>query len=235
MRLLFQATVPKFASEPEQNEDEAAGRPLQGIYAISDGATESYNSKAWAKVLVTRFVETPSFSAEWLCAAVLEYNRSFDREAMTWSAQAAFDRGSFATLLGLVAPVSAKRARVLGIGDSVALLVDGARILDSFPYKTAEQFRTRPQLLSTIADLNTNFVQPSLVKQCVRSWDLKGLRNPLILLMTDALGAWLLSAPGSRLNRVLSLPSKIAFGALIDSERASGTMRRDDTTLIILG
>jgi hypothetical protein len=68
-------------------------------------------------------------------------------------------------------------------------------------------------------------------------WTFRGLRQPALLCMTDALGHWLLSqrdrdpSPIGLLRRV-STPK--AFARFVREERAAGRMKRDDTTLIAL-
>ncbi|KAF0146139.1 MAG: hypothetical protein FD153_181 [Rhodospirillaceae bacterium] len=232
MRVVFIAKVPKLALEPGLMEDAAAARHYRGLYAVSDGASESYGSAAWARTLVTRFVNNPGVGATWVTAAIKEYNSRFNREAMSWSAQAAFDRGSFATLLGV--RISGDRARVLGVGDSLAVLVSDGRLTASFPYRDAEQFKAHPVLLSTVPEKNAALLVPGTTKRLTTNWSLKGLKAPTILMMTDALGAWLLADPDIRLQCLLSLPSRTAFAALVDNERAAETMRRDDSTLLRL-
>ena len=53
--------------------------------------------------------------------------------------------------------------------------------------------------------------------------------------MTDALGAWLLSAPEERIERLRSLRSRSDFVALVEAARRDGAMRRDDTSLLVIG
>jgi hypothetical protein len=138
-------------------------RPVRGVYAVSDGASESYNSARWSRVLVSLFVNDQRVNTNWLRRAVALYGRSFDRNLMTWSAQAAFDRGSYATLTGIVLSPAKKQVTVLGIGDSVAILADGAELIASHPYTSAVQFMGHPMLLSTIWDRNTTFLTRLLV------------------------------------------------------------------------
>lgn len=232
MRVVFAAKMPKLASEPGLMEDAYNAKHYRGLYAVSDGASESYASAAWARTLVNRFVDNPCVATAWIAAAIKEYNSHFNREAMSWSAQAAFDRGSFATLLGL--QISGDRARVLGVGDSLAVLVSDGRLSASFPYQNAEQFKAHPLLLSTVPEKNAALLAPGALKRLTTDWTLKGLKAPTILMMTDAVGAWLLAEPDTRLQRLLTLPSRTAFAALVESERAAGTMRRDDSTLLMV-
>ncbi|MEQ1934183.1 MAG: hypothetical protein ABL962_09950 [Fimbriimonadaceae bacterium] len=165
-----------------------------------------------------------------LAAAVRQFNADFDRATMSWSAQAAFDRGSFATLLGV--QVDDKRgATILGIGDSLAVLADGEEVRETFPYSSPEQFQAHPLLLSTILERNGTLLE----QQPITRWSFEGMTAPRILCMTDALGAWLLTDRAGRLPILLALTSRFEFEALVVGERSQATMRRDDTSLLILG
>ena len=59
--------------------------------ALSDGASESYDSRLWANLLATKFAEDPRFGPEWLDAAVSAYHGEHDFAAMSWSQQLAFE------------------------------------------------------------------------------------------------------------------------------------------------
>ena len=146
---------------------------------------------------------------------------------MSWSAQAAFDRGSFATLLGV--RVNASSVSILGIGDSLAVLDDGSEIRATFPYVEPGQFRNNPLLLSTIMDRNTAVLGDPLQAQ----WDVKG--EDKLFCMTDAIGAWLLSKRSERMARLRALKSRAEFVTFVEAARARGAMRRDDTTLLVIG
>jgi len=233
MRCSFFATVPKRSGDEHLNEDAAHWNPHRGIYAISDGASESYNSARWSTILVRRFVSEPSFDPKWLKGAVASYAAGFDRESMSWSAQAAYDRGSFATLTGVVISPSGARAFVLGFGDSIAVLADGDRLVYSFPYHRPDQFAQNPLLLSTNPERNAS-IHSRTPSTFERAWTLSRLRGPVILSMTDALGGWLLSAPRERLGVLLALATRIQFSALVERERHAGRLRRDDTTLLVV-
>jgi hypothetical protein len=234
MRKIFSASVGKYLASEKLNEDSLHSNNLRGIYAISDGASDSYNSSRWSSILVRRFVQRPCFDAKWLNCSIQRYAEQFNREKMSWSAQAAFDRGSFATLTGIViAPYSA-RAHVLGFGDSIALLVDGNDLIESFPYDRAEQFAQDPLLLSTKFENNRDILSQAPFRSVWRSWGLHKYRRPTIVCMTDALGAWLLRSPSERLQRLLALKTKHQFSGLIERERSTRRMRRDDATLLII-
>jgi hypothetical protein len=229
VRVLHRWTVGKQLAEPDFNEDATACASVKGIYAVSDGASESFASKRWARVLVSRYVRRPVIDALWLTNAIAAYNKAFDRATMTWSAQAAFDRGSFATLLGL--SFGDAGVSILGIGDSLAVLDDGATIRATFPYNDPEQFRANPLLLSSINDRN----QAILGANFSTYWSFEAIDSPKLFCMTDAIGAWLLSARNERIERLRALQSRAEFIGLIEAARVDGTMRRDDTTLLVIG
>jgi hypothetical protein len=229
MRLLHRWTVGKQLAEPHLNEDAAIACSEKGVFVVSDGASESFASRRWARLLVTRYARRPLIDEGWLTQVIAKYNEAFDRATMSWSAQAAFDRGSFATLLGL--RLDRSIVSVLGIGDSLAVLDDGAEIRETFPYSEPEQFRANPLLLSTIYERNTAVLgaNSSII------WRLEGIESPTLFCMTDAIGAWLLSARAERMDRLRTLRTRGEFIALVEEARADGTMRRDDTTLLVIG
>lgn len=227
MRAIHRWTIGKQASEPHLNEDAAAYSNVSGVYAVSDGASESFASRRWARVLVARYLRRPIIDEGWLTRAIAEYNAAFERAGMSWSAQAAFDRGSFATLLGLRFVPSG--VSILGIGDSLAVLDDGAEISATFPYVEPDQFRANPLLLSTIHDRNAAILDSDFTAH----WHLHGAHR--LYCMTDAIGAWLLSNRSDRMARLRALRSRAEFVTLVEAARADGTMRRDDTTLLVIG
>jgi hypothetical protein len=133
------------------------------------------------------------------------------------SAQAAF--GSFATLLG----VQISDRRLFGIGDSLAVLDDGTALRASFPYERPVQFRANHLLFSSIDERN----QSVLGRSFSIDWSFEGLNAPKLFCMTDAIGAWLLTAPEERSERLRSLKSRSDFVALVEA----APMQRDDTSL----
>lgn len=230
MRLDFQATVAKRTEDP--NEDVSGAFPFRGRYALSDGATESFAPRQWAVEVVQAFLDRPMIDTPWLRYAAARYHRRFDRDTMTWSAQAAFDRGSFATLVGVTLSRRGQLVQVLAIGDSLAVLAEGHQLREAFPYQRPEQFRQRPLLLASHLADNARLMAPGGLAAATVQWSLHDLRQPTLLLMTDALGAWLLTDPERRLPVLLHLKSRIQFASLVDTERRKGHLRRDDTTLL---
>src|SRR5579872_5977396 len=84
----------------EANED-AWQHSHRGAGAVSDGASVSFDSASWSHLLARRYAQHPDFDAAWLEQAMAAYAKVHDRDGLPWMQQAAFDRGSFASLLGV--------------------------------------------------------------------------------------------------------------------------------------
>ena len=97
-RLPLAFSVPK---REDQNNEDSFRRSAKGVYALSDGASVSFDSASWARILVRRYTRDPEFTREWLSAAIAEFRKLYDRDSLPWMQQASFDKGSFASLLGV--------------------------------------------------------------------------------------------------------------------------------------
>jgi hypothetical protein len=219
-----------------KNED-SFHRSTRGVYALSDGASVSFDSASWSRILVRRYARKPEFTTKWLNAAIAEFRKLYDRNNMSWVQQASFDKGSFASLLGVRVVDGGRLIQVFSIGDSLAVLCDGDRIEATFPFAAASEFSRSPQLLCTNPVQNAFLDKADVDYDLMADWSFTGLEQPALLCMTDALGHWLLSqrdrdrAPIRVLRR---LKTAKAFARFVEEERAAGRMKRDDTTLLAL-
>ena len=233
-RLPLEFSVPK---REDQNNEDSFRRSAKGVYALSDGASVSFDSASWARILVRRYTRDPEFTREWLSAAIAEFRKLYDRDSLPWMQQASFDKGSFASLLGVRFADRGSAIQVLAVGDSLAVLCDGDRIKATFPISSAAEFTGSPQLICTNPTHNAFLDNMDFDYDLVADWTFRGLEQPALLCMTDALGHWLLSqrdrdlCPISVLRR---LRTPAAFARFVQEERAAGRMKRDDTTLIAL-
>jgi hypothetical protein len=233
-RLPLAFSVPKCG---DQHNEDSFYRSSKGVYALSDGASVSFDSASWARILVRRYTRNPVFTREWLSAAIAEFRKLYDRDSLPWMQQASFDKGSFASLLGVRIADAGRAIQVLAVGDSLAVLCDGDRIKATFPLSSAAEFTRSPQLICTNPTHNAFLEKSDFSYDLVADWTFRGLEQPALLCMTDALGHWLLSqrdrdvCPISVLRR-LTTPG--AFARFVQEERAAGRMKRDDTTLIAL-
>jgi len=235
MRVLFAGQVPKDPSYPEANEDAYELAAEQGRIALSDGASESFDSKTWADLLVRRFVHEPELGQEWLSRLVFDYQSHFDVAKLSWSKQAAFERGSFATFLGVESLPNHASVDVLSVGDSLAVLLDGHTFVDSYPYARSEEFQQRPELFCTSVSHNTFFYSTDFFSNHHKTWEFSDKKFPILLCMTDALGEWALrnAQDGNpKWQQLCSIDDRSQLEALVLNERANKNIRIDDVTLV---
>lgn len=224
-------SVPK--RRGETNED-AWQHSRKGVGVVSDGASISFDSASWSQLLVRRYAQHPSVDDEWVAGAIVDYGKLHNRDDLPWAQQAALDRGSFASLLG-VRDIGFGRVDVFAIGDSLAVLCDGNRVVASFPYQSPDEFDANPQLLSTNPAENRFLREVETFSGLSREWDLGELEDPALLCVTDALGRWVLAEQGREPSPVALLrriTTRRQFTRLIERERQAGSLRRDDTTLL---
>ncbi len=232
LSVMFEGTVAKHEESPSDNEDAYRLVPDVGRIVLADGASESFDARNWAQLLVDRMAdEDLSVAAVGACAHA--YEALHDPEQLTWSKAAAYQRGSFATLLVVQDLPESSSVRVSAVGDSLAVWLDADTMLASVPYGSSEQFLDKPSLLSTRMDLN----EPDGLHCSVHEWGYEQQGHRFLLCMTDALGAWLLShqerGDASALEALRSIRESHELVELVERERAAGRMRRDDSTLII--
>jgi hypothetical protein len=235
MKVLFKGQVPKDLNYPESMEDAMAFSTDNDRIAISDGASESFDSKTWAELIVESFVVDSSISKTWLVTLASQFAANFDLSSLSWSKAAAFERGSFATLLGIENFNNLNDVEIINVGDCLAVLLDGIDAVKTYPYHSAEQFQQRPNLFcSNLAD-NKFFQDSNFYADHQTTWNLNGLRSPNILCMTDALGEWALrkAAEGNpQWEFLLGISNTETLVDLVVSERESRSMKVDDVTLV---
>jgi hypothetical protein len=192
------ATLPKAGHRPAENEDAAAVASDASRFAVCDGATEGWESRAWAKHLARAYAlraPAPDTFTDWLGQlrggwtgssedSSTPAPRSTDRP-VAWYAAEKQQQGSFATLLGLELRPSQGRPgewawKAVAIGDSCLVQVRGEDVEAAFPFATPEAFGSSPSLVPSSTDA-----------ACPEPEWLAGRAAPgdLLLLATDAAAA----------------------------------------------
>src|SRR5262249_37937052 len=159
------------------NED-SFQRSAKGVYALSDGASVSFDSASWARILVRRYARNPEFTRKWLAAAIAEFPKLYDPDSWPWMPQASVDKGSSASLLGVRVFDGGQLIQILSIGDSLAVLCDGDCIKATFPFSVASEFSRSPQLLSTNPAENVFLDKVDVDYDLVADWSFGGLEQP---------------------------------------------------------
>jgi hypothetical protein len=148
--------------------------------------------------------------------------------------QAAYDQGSFATLLGLELSSDWRVARVFAVGDSIFAFVDGCELLRTIPLVHPDDFDRSPSLISTSPGENA-YLDAETLANASAEIHVGSHEAPFLLLMTDALGRWLLENPQDRISVLIAIDSEQAFEVFVAEEREAGRLKRDDTTMIVIG
>jgi hypothetical protein len=166
-----------------------------------------------------------------LKAVLREFEQRSDLSNLGWARMAAYERGSFATLLGI--SLIDKALSVEAIGDSMALIRDPASSLKRFlPYDHVDEVPSRPVLVSSIPSQNIYYRRATL---SAHRWSFDVSPGTTVLAMTDALGLWLLgnadSSGGSALDHIRD---QSAFESFVTGAREEKRMKDDDTTLVHL-
>ena len=237
MRRDFEGTCAKDLQEPSSNEDHFEVSEDGLRVALCDGASDSYNSRLWAKIISRKFASDPRFSPDWLSDALREYVAAHDFPTMSWSQQAAFERGSFCTLLGIEHDTINHAVDVFAVGDSISILIDEDRFVAAWPFDDPERFKEHPTLFATLTQHNDFVGEPGFWGRSVTTFHMRNYRNPRLLCMTDAIGEWALRhalAGTDGIARLVALTTEEQLCSLVREERAAKRMRVDDSTLIVL-
>ncbi|MFC8965092.1 hypothetical protein [Streptomyces sp. NPDC057094] len=184
---------------------------------VCDGATESALAKDWARLLshaaAAHAMDRPDLLAggtpfeEFASSAVAQwepwlaqYTQARDEggRPLKWYEHSKVAEGAYATLLMVRvdpdsdshsdAPEPSWRWRAAALGDSCLFHVRDNRLVQAFPVLTVEEFGTTPDLFSSRNH------DAALLARRARFSDGRCRPGDRLLLMTDALAAWFLSA-----------------------------------------
>jgi hypothetical protein len=236
---MFRRRAFQLSKEDGQETDDAiASCRSRGEYVLSDGASACYAGRAWARTLCRRFIRNGSVGPEWLAEARKEFRAGAMPSKEDWLGRIAFDRGSFATLLGFT--INPREVQGIAIGDTV-LFLKTADDVDMYPRLFAEDFERDPLLLSSHVEYDL-FERQALSFEAHRfviCAPPDGWVNCQLLAMTDGLAAWVarsndVAQISERLHGLLDLTDLQSLKELVDAEVAARRMRRDDVTLLVI-
>jgi Protein phosphatase 2C len=219
--------LPKQGHAPAEYEDAFAGRPAQGRFAVADGASESAFAVAWARLLVRAYVRSPGPWSRWLPAARRRWRSQLEGRDLPWYAEAKFQEGAFAALLGVAFAEGCWQAEA--VGDSCLFQVRGGRLCRAFPLRRSCEFTNQPDLLGSRPRGSSR----PRAKRCRLQGDWQ--RADVLYLMTDALAKWFLTEVEERRRPWedwQNLQTSGHFARWVEKLRRAGEIRNDDVTLI---
>lgn len=147
-----------------------------------------------------------------------------------WHEAAAIEAGSFATILGFEW-LGTRRARLFAVGDTNAFLLRSQRVRIAWPCTSPGDFGNSPTLISSRPDHNAVLFAAGGVR--TTEWSLD--RGDTFLLATDAVAQWLIADSVRRVGGLVraARAGPEPFRAFIADQRRTGSMKRDDSTVIV--
>ena len=213
--------------------------------AVADGASESMLSGLWADLLVRSWCRAPRrWGLDEVVAAAMGAwpgaldgylaARAAEQRPIEWFEQPGLDRGAHATVLGLEvgrSPAGQGWWTAESLGDTCLFHVRGDDLVRAFPLEEAGAFGNTPKLVPTHRrQLDRVIASLDRAEGHCRDGD-------VLFLATDALAAWFLGAAEAggapwRTLGAIARDDAEGFTAWTLAERAAGTMRNDDVTLV---
>ncbi len=243
MQIKWAYSVPKELNYPDSNEDFFLGSNDKSIVVISDGASESFDSKNWARILCKNFVKVASpslelnkiFLEDFFQSSREEFRLMYEGKNLSWSQQLAFERGNFATLSGVIEHDDS--VSILSIGDSVALWFDDQSGLESHFLKSSEEFEARPLLISSLESDDIHFFSNDIAKWTAIQIRKEYIKDNSIYLLTDAIAAYVFKLrEQNKIEEIYSLLrlNQIDLENWVLKSRADRTLKVDDTTIVMI-
>ena len=235
--------VVKDGTAPEDNDDSFAADAKRGRFAIADGACESGFSKIWSRVLVDQYVRRFDGQADdwsqWFGSAQSQWRDELKDTAIPWYGQEQFERGAFATFLGLVLQNDEQDASIRyhaeAVGDSCLFHTRRGELLRAFPLEKSEEFNLFPKLVGSRTPVD------EIVKDRTASMQGDIEADDRLLFMSDALAQWSLAEteaarpPWKEIDElVLDGCTDDQFEAWIGHLRTDRGLHNDDVTLMML-
>ena len=194
----------------------------QGRAAIADGVGSAIFSGRWARILTKRLVESPpdlSQSDNWV--NWLTEPRRLWLEDIDFPRMPAHQKnklrqvgGAFCTLCWVEfhslpdSDEGVRRCRLqsFALGDSCLLHIRAGRLLKSFPLTKSHEFGLDPDSVCSVATSRDR-------QQPLATIDLECLEGDVVMLVTDAIGDWMLAsvengnpAPWEQLQKLSAFP-----------------------------
>lgn len=233
--------LPKAGSAAAEYEDSSAFSRKYRIAAVSDGASNNFESRLWARLLTQAFVQRPPEEwarpqvLDWVDSVAAEWSGSIPWQDLTVFEEAKAASGSAATLIGLRLESSSRLAdegtwRCLAWGDSCLFQITQGRLVTKLPVAKSADFDIHPPLLSTRRE-NSELTIDQLITDS-GEWH----AGDTFYLLTDAIAAWFLlhTEQGGSPWEILSSLKKRSFASFVKDARAQKLMRNDDVTVVTL-
>ena len=208
--------IGKIKKDPSSSQDAAMSNPTEGLFAISDGVSQSYFPKEWANLLVQYYCRAVNSTHDlfytqnwqvWLAPAQVEWKKWVDKivsqENIALEIKNAHAKGepAAATFIGLYLKDDYSWQAMV-VGDSVLLHLHDNRLIESYLLTDESDFNKTTVALSSYPDEGHT---PSFKSGIWKTGD-------EFILATDGMAKWLLRQEKK---------GEVSFDSAIDKIRES--------------
>ncbi len=229
-------------------QDNFSCNEAKNCFAIADGATQSFYSSIWSKLLVDYFCENPQIDKnnwqewlkpiqeQWLEEVKAELQKAKSGNNPAWveiQNGLSFRYSATSTFIGL--QFLENQAKVSIVGDSCLFIFQGDKLIKTYLLQKSADFNNQPEYFGSRSKHNDH--EPKFL-----DIELKYKQHSdklYFVLATDALAEYIFKYTEQRrdiLTTLLKINSEQEFENFVESARHNGTikMKNDDVTLMIL-
>jgi len=232
---LRQLLLPKLDHDASECEDAIAFDIHTARFAVSDGATEAFHARQWARNLAERWVRNEATLTReefrtWVAAEGRELHDSWNGLTLSWYSEEKARTGSFAAFAGVELDLKSGTPswKAIALGDTCLLHCRGGALLKSLPLSRSESFNSAPVLVASKCALHETAMQSVVV-------DSGSCENgDVLLLASDAAAAWCLQRfeNGDFDPDFLNGKEDEELRRFFDAGRQAGRIRNDDLAIV---
>ena len=232
---LRQLLLPKLDHDASECEDAIAFDTHTARFAVTDGATEAFHARKWARNLAEHWVKneatlTPEEFRAWVATEGKELHDSWNGLTMSWYSEEKARNGSFAAFVGVELDLKTDTPswNAIALGDTCLLHCRGRMLLKSLPLSRSESFNSAPVLVASNSALHESTMQSVVIESgsCEN--------GDVLLLMSDGAASWCLQRFENKNFDANFLTAKTdeELQRFFDDERQAGRIRNDDIAIV---
>src|SRR5215217_7328329 len=190
---LRQLLMPKSGHDASECEDAIAFDIQTARFAVTDGATEAFHARQWARNLAEHWVQkeatlTLEEFRNWVATEGRELHDSWNGLTMSWYSEEKARNGSFAAFVGVELDLKTETPswNAIALGDTCLLHCRGGELLKSLPLSRSESFNSSPLLVASNCALHESTMQAAVIDSGTCE------NGDVLLLASDATSAWCL-------------------------------------------
>ncbi|NCS40693.1 MAG: protein phosphatase 2C family protein [Microcystis aeruginosa BS13-10] len=230
-------------------QDNFSYNEAKNCFAIADGATQSFYSSIWSKLLVDYFCENPQIDKnnwqewleliqqKWLEEVKAELEKAKSGNNFAWiEIYNGLERSKSATSTFIGLQFIENQAKISIVGDSCLFIFQGNQLIQNYLLKKSTNFNDRPGYFGSRSKNNDDY-EPKFL-----DIELKYKQHSdklYFVLATDALAEYIFKYTEQQrdiLTTLLGIDSQQNFEKFVEYARHDDTikMKNDDVTLMIL-